>query len=129
MIRRSIDLGLYSSDQVRPGKLSLRNRLGSPGALDIAIGNCEGLGDETATSLVVVPTTPTAAGGAGGEDGGGVQSPGGAGQGSGVVGHVWVSLKLRDPSMLLMRAVRQWNMARDEASEEHRRIAQVEAKR
>lgn len=49
--------------------------------------------------------------------------------GDGVVGHVWVSLKLRDPSMLVMRAVRQWNMARDEASVQQRRAAQVEAKR
>lgn len=47
----------------------------------------------------------------------------------GVVGHVWVSLKLRDPSMLLMRVVRQWNMARDEASVQQRRAAQLEAKR
>lgn len=47
----------------------------------------------------------------------------------GVVGHVWVSLKLRDPSMLLMRVVRQWNMARDEASVQQRRVAQLEAKR
>lgn len=55
-----------------------------------------------------------------------------AGQGLGsfgVVGHVWVSLKLRDPSMLMMRVVRQWHMARDEASEEQRRRAQLEAKR
>lgn len=48
---------------------------------------------------------------------------------SGVVGHVWVSLKMRDPSMLLMRVVRQWNMARDEASVQQRRAAQLEAKR
>ena len=48
---------------------------------------------------------------------------------SGVVGHVWVSLKLRDPSMLVMRAIRQWNMARDEASVQQRRAAQLEAKR
>lgn len=54
-------------------------------------------------------------------------TPGGGGDG--VVGHVWVSLKLRDPSMLVMRAVRQWNMARDEASVQQRRAAQVEAKR
>lgn len=47
----------------------------------------------------------------------------------GVVGHVWVALKLRDPSMMMMRAVRKWNMARDEASEEQRRKAQAEAKR
>lgn len=47
----------------------------------------------------------------------------------GVVGHVWVSLKLRDPSMLMMRVVRQWNMARDEASVQQRRAAQLEAKR
>lgn len=47
----------------------------------------------------------------------------------GVVGHVWVSLKLRDPSMLLMKVVRQWNMARDEASVQQRRAAQLEAKR
>lgn len=47
----------------------------------------------------------------------------------GVVGHVWVALKLRDPSMLMMRVVRQWNMARDEASVQQRRAAQLEAKR
>lgn len=52
-----------------------------------------------------------------------------SGGGDGVVGHVWVSLKLRDPSILVMRAVRQWNMARDEASVQQRRAAQVEAKR
>ncbi|CAM9669436.1 unnamed protein product [Ectocarpus sp. 12 AP-2014] len=46
-----------------------------------------------------------------------------------VVGYVWVSLKLRDPSMLMMRVVRQWNMARDEASVQQRRAAQLEAKR
>lgn len=50
-------------------------------------------------------------------------------EGSGVVGHVWMSLKLRDPSILLMRVVRQWNMARDEASVQQRRVAQAEAKR
>lgn len=48
---------------------------------------------------------------------------------AGVVGHVWVSLKLRDPFMLLMKVVRQWNMARDEASVQQRRAAQAEAKR
>lgn len=47
----------------------------------------------------------------------------------GIVGHVWVSLKLRDPSMMMMRAVRRWNMTRDEASEEQRRMARAEAKR
>lgn len=52
-----------------------------------------------------------------------------SGNNAGIVGHVWVSLKLRDPSMLLMRVVRQWGMARDEASVEQRRMAQAEAKR
>lgn len=67
-----------------------------------------------------------------GKDGGvaGGQNVGaGASNPSGVVGYVWVSLKLRDPSMLLMRVVRQWNMARDEASVQQRRAAQLEAKR
>ncbi|CAM9594764.1 unnamed protein product, partial [Hapterophycus canaliculatus] len=53
----------------------------------------------------------------------------GSGAASGVVGHVLVSLKLRDPSMLMMRVVRQWNMARDELSVQQRRAAQLEAKR
>jgi len=61
-------------------------------------------------------------------NGGGGPGLGGAAN-SGIVGHVWVSLKLRDPSMLLMRVVRQWNMARDEASVQQRRAAQLEAKR
>lgn len=63
-----------------------------------------------------------------GNGGDGVAGQGGPAN-SGVVGHVWVSLKLRDPSMLLMRVVRQWNMARDEASVQQRRAAQLEAKR
>lgn len=67
---------------------------------------------------------------AGGQEGGGEERHAGrVGVGSGIVGHVWVSLKLRDPSMLLMRVVRQWNMARDEASVQQRRAAQLEAKR
>ena len=90
-----------------------------------------GPGDAFLGKLAPVGGAPAAAAaataGTGGAEGGGARGHGGGD--SGVVGHVWVSLKLRDPSMLLMRVVRQWNMARDEASVQQRRAAQLEAKR
>eukprot|EP00903_Cladosiphon_okamuranus_P014373 g13344.t1 len=88
------------------------------------------LGKLTPDKVAPSRRVAAAAAGAGGQEGGGEERhKGRAGVSSGIVGHVWVSLKLRDPSMLLMRVVRQWNMARDEASVQQRRAARLEAKR